>query len=944
MNTNKPANFKKFNWFISIILKPAKSKYQFIIALFIINSLTANSQCDNNSIFIKNISIIYSNKKLSVEQQLKALIQLQVIRNNCRLKNDSGMVYLLQKIGVLFSKQGEYLKAIDYTIASISKAKEDIKLKYYNALILIDNYYNLYYYYSLTNQLQKKYSSIDSCIYYAFDQNNKYDLLIDPLNDKSDYLFNKGAYDQCSKNAKLGQDIIQKYYHGTDSIQYIVIFVTRQANALYISKNLLAAKQLLEKKVQEFEVLKKSKEAGSFYILLGLIHRELSNYKESLAYFKKGFKASLVTKFKEGCALTLGHMGMLNAKYFNDPATGLKNCIKAFKYCNTSDSLFTFIQIANIYVLKNKYDSAQYFFQQAYDIIQVGMNETLLLKNTFQFPGFNQLQNLSDLTTSKGDAFLQQFYFTKNKIYLNKALEVYKKNDLFLAKIKNEQQLQFSANLVWRGTARTLYEHAIEACYNNNNIEAALYFFEKSRSILLNDQINEQQFMKDTEVAQQANLKQQIIDLEKNISGIPVLSDEYLLNQNKLNSCYEALALSINKLKNKNSFYYQNYLDQTSITLQQLKNNILKESKSLVEVFTGDSAVYVLCIGNNKQSLIKIDPVLYDSVIKRYNYLLNNAGYLNKNFNDFVKISHRLYILLFGTNADLKTNLIISPDGKGFPFEALVTNENEQQPEYLLTKVATSYTYSVKYLTNKFSSVINSNILGFAPVAFSRHNLPTLYGSSFSLTAINNYFVTGKNYIQETATKNNFLQSFPNYSIIQLYTHAAVTDGNSDPIIYFSDSSLLLSELLTDRKPSTQLVVLSACETAEGKFYQGEGIFSFNRGFAALGIPAAVSNLWPVDNLSTYKITELFYKYLGEGLPADIALQKAKINFINLSAFTAKTLPYYWAGTILTGKAISFPKQQNLLWKYLSLALLCVFLIGYFIRRAYLKPLKLKVS
>jgi CHAT domain-containing protein len=58
--------------------------------------------------------------------------------------------------------------------------------------------------------------------------------------------------------------------------------------------------------------------------------------------------------------------------------------------------------------------------------------------------------------------------------------------------------------------------------------------------------------------------------------------------------------------------------------------------------------------------------------------------------------------------------------------------------------------------------------------------------------------------------------------------------------------------------------------------YHGEGIFSFKSGFAALGIPSSVTNLWSVDDKSTYKITELFYKYLAKGLPLDIALQNAK--------------------------------------------------------------------
>jgi CHAT domain-containing protein len=104
-------------------------------------------------------------------------------------------------------------------------------------------------------------------------------------------------------------------------------------------------------------------------------------------------------------------------------------------------------------------------------------------------------------------------------------------------------------------------------------------------------------------------------------------------------------------------------------------------------------------------------------------------------------------------------------------------------------------------------------------------------------------------------------------------------------------------------KPLSQLVVLSACESANGKLYQGEGIFSFNRGFAALGIPSCISNLWSVNNKATYELTELFYQQSVIGLPLDIALQKAKLEYFKKN--TSNQLPYYWAAEILVGRTDS---------------------------------------
>ncbi len=210
-----------------------------------------------------------------------------------------------------------------------------------------------------------------------------------------------------------------------------------------------------------------------------------------------------------------------------------------------------------------------------------------------------------------------------------------------------------------------------------------------------------------------------------------------------------------------------------------------------------------------------------------------------------------------------------------------------------------------------------------------------------ALKKIDDYFNGMKYFEFGNATKSNFLQSFPGYEIIQLYTHAAAKSDHNEPVIYFADSALYLSDLIPDRKVATRLVILSACETGNGRFYQGEGIFSFNRGFAALGIPAALSNLWSVENESTYRNTELFYKYLSQGLPTDIALQKAKIEFMNEASLGEKKLPYFWASSVLTGKVdIIKPAAPYSIVKWIALGVLLI-LIGLYLWKI-IKPRTLR--
>jgi CHAT domain-containing protein len=169
------------------------------------------------------------------------------------------------------------------------------------------------------------------------------------------------------------------------------------------------------------------------------------------------------------------------------------------------------------------------------------------------------------------------------------------------------------------------------------------------------------------------------------------------------------------------------------------------------------------------------------------------------------------------------------------------------------------------------------------------------------------------------------MKEFGRYRIIQLYTHAADSGHNGEPVIWFADSALLLSDLVYEGRNAGRLIVLSACETGKGKFYLGEGVFGFNRGFAALGIPSSVSNLWSVNNTAAYRITELFYKYLSKGLPSDVALQKAKIEFRE-SASKEESLPYYWASSVFAGISEPVIQKESSSWYWIVFAMVAVFL------------------
>jgi CHAT domain-containing protein/tetratricopeptide (TPR) repeat protein len=79
-------------------------------------------------------------------------------------------------------------------------------------------------------------------------------------------------------------------------------------------------------------------------------------------------------------------------------------------------------------------------------------------------------------------------------------------------------------------------------------------------------------------------------------------------------------------------------------------------------------------------------------------------------------------------------------------------------------------------------------------------------------------------------------------------------------------------------KFSSNLVVLSACETSRGRLLPGEGVLGPAQAFLQAGAGAVLASYWRVDDLATSKFMQGFYRYLlAERLPAATALRRAQI-------------------------------------------------------------------
>jgi CHAT domain-containing protein len=98
----------------------------------------------------------------------------------------------------------------------------------------------------------------------------------------------------------------------------------------------------------------------------------------------------------------------------------------------------------------------------------------------------------------------------------------------------------------------------------------------------------------------------------------------------------------------------------------------------------------------------------------------------------------------------------------------------------------------------------------------------------------------------------------------------------------------------------SDLVVLSACQTALGGEIKGEGLIGLTRGFLYAGAPRVVATLWAIDDRTTAEIMKRFYEgMLARGERPAAALRAAQVATWKTRGWEA---PYYWASFTLQGE------------------------------------------
>lgn len=132
----------------------------------------------------------------------------------------------------------------------------------------------------------------------------------------------------------------------------------------------------------------------------------------------------------------------------------------------------------------------------------------------------------------------------------------------------------------------------------------------------------------------------------------------------------------------------------------------------------------------------------------------------------------------------------------------------------------------------------------------------------------------------------------------------------ADPLssgLLMYDGTLTAREIFGMRLRS-EMVVLSACETAFSERSRGDELIGLIRSFLYAGSRSVVASLWPVDAHSTRDLMVRFHSFVQAGYDRATALQLAQLAIADRSEYMH---PYYWAPFVLVGAGINcLPPSQ----------------------------------
>ncbi|WP_193199140.1 CHAT domain-containing protein [Nostoc sp. MG11] len=308
-------------------------------------------------------------------------------------------------------------------------------------------------------------------------------------------------------------------------------------------------------------------------------------------------------------------------------------------------------------------------------------------------------------------------------------------------------------------------------------------------------------------------------------------------------------------------------------------------------------------------SVIKksIDPTKFNKLLTQYLEQVQDDGNAS-----YAETGGELYDILIRPIEDKikalspkQLSIIATGKLRHLPFETLYDSKTNQ---FLIQKYPVNYLTRISNNSLKSPGVQNAvprkpqAVLAFGnPVPRDPQNLPS---AEIEVRKIKEIFPDSEVYIHNEATLEKFRSQALRFSFLHLATHGCFKIEDCKKVdllnnkLLFADKPLDIADAALLGLQGTQLLILSACETAVETDFNGEGIAGVAYIFERAGAKAVMASLWKVEDKVTQELMVDFYQNLKQGMSKGEALQKAKLKLIKDDRH-----PFYWSPFVLIGDA-----------------------------------------
>ncbi len=294
---------------------------------------------------------------------------------------------------------------------------------------------------------------------------------------------------------------------------------------------------------------------------------------------------------------------------------------------------------------------------------------------------------------------------------------------------------------------------------------------------------------------------------------------------------------------------------------------------------------------------------------------------------------HRLLIAPAAAQLAGKERVIICPDGPlwNIPFQVLL-RETPTAERFLINDFEVVYAYSATHAHAALEASDRpdrrkpaAELLALADPDFGElagpkvseaarslalrgGGLSPLPGTRAEAAALRRLFTRATVRTGGKAQEAHLKSEAGRYRYLHLATHAIVHPefpllsnvALAQKPLERGENGFLTAREIFDLNLAAEMVVLSACDTGRGALPGGEGIYGLLWALFAAGSPTQVVSQWRVEDRSTAKLMEGFYRRLkaSNGKGKGAALQSAALELMRDGRHHH---PFYWAPFILVG-------------------------------------------